>query len=124
MTPETVLLRQVHPNFAPDGQLSSQAFFPFPKDKNHLSVYDGDQISAVDAYDHYVNVLRNQSCGVWGVTQLEVSGVGLESKADVLDDFPSHAVIVFADASEKEYRKLAKKMRALAVARGCLHSVP
>lgn len=124
MTPETVLLRQVHPNFVTDGQLSSQAFFPFPKDKNHLSVYDGDQISAVDAYDHYVNVLSNQSCGVWGVTQLEVSEVGLESKADALEDFPSHAVIVFADVSEKECRKKAKKMRALAVARGCLHSVP
>lgn len=124
MTPETVLLRQVHPNFVLDGQLSSQAFFPFPKDKSHLSVYDGDQISAVDAYDHYVNFLRNQSCGVWGVTQLEITGVGLEAKADALNDFPSHAVIVFADVSEKECRKLAKKMRALAVARGCLHSAP
>lgn len=124
MTPETVLLRQAHPNFVLDGQLSSQAFFPFPKDKNHLSVYDGDQISAVDSHHHYVTVLRNQSCGVWGVTQLEVSGVGLEAKSDALEDFPSHAVIVFANATEKECRKIAKKMRAMAVARGCLHSVP
>jgi len=124
MTPETILLRQAHPNFVQDGQLSSQAFFPFPKDKNRLSVYDGDQISAADSHHHYVTVLRNQSCGVWGVTQLEVLGVGLEAKSDPLADFPSHAVVVFANATEKECRKIDKKIRAMAVARGCLHYVP
>jgi len=124
MTPKTILLRQAHPNFVPDGQLSSQAFFPFPKDNGHLSVYDGDQISAGEAFQHYVNVLHNQSCGVWGVAQLEVSGLGLAAKSDALEDFPSHASIVFADASDKECRKLAKKLRAFAVARGCLHCVP
>jgi hypothetical protein len=32
MTSATMLLRQVHPDFIPDGQLTSQAFIPFPKD--------------------------------------------------------------------------------------------
>jgi hypothetical protein len=50
MKPETVLLRQVHPDFIPDGQLTSQAFMPFPKDDGQLSVYDGDQISAIDSH--------------------------------------------------------------------------
>jgi len=42
MNDQTLLLRQVHPNFLPDGELSSQAFYPFPKDNGRLSVYDGD----------------------------------------------------------------------------------
>jgi len=124
MTPHSILLRQVHPNFVFNGQLTSQAFFPFPKDNGKLSVYDGDQISAKDAYLHYVKVLCHQSCGVWGVEQLEVSEVGLISHADALIDFPSHAVIDFANATEKECRKLAKKLRTLAAARGCLHCEP
>lgn len=44
MTPQTQLLRQIHPNFVQAGRVTSQAFRPTPKDENHLSVYDGDQI--------------------------------------------------------------------------------
>ena len=53
MTPETLLLRQVHPSFTQDGKLSSQAFFPFPKDEGQLSVYDGDLIEAKPSWDHF-----------------------------------------------------------------------
>ncbi len=121
MTPETLLLRQVHPNFTQDGKLSSQAFFPFPKDAGQLSVYDGDQISADASYSHYVSVLRNQSCGVWGVTCLEVNQRGLSSKVDPLPDFAAHALIDFGSETERACRKIAKKLRAHAVDRGCLH---
>jgi len=73
MTPETTLLRQVHPHFIPDGQLTSQAFMPFPKDDGKASVYDGDQISPADSYVHYTRVLGNKSHSVWGVTCAEVA---------------------------------------------------
>lgn len=121
MTDETMLLRQVHPKFIPDGQMTSQAFFPFPKDNEKLSVYDGDQISAVEAYRHYTDVLDNELEGVWGVTCSEVSEVALTSQSDPLPDFPSHAVIEFDGKPPSECRKLAKKLKERALARGCLH---
>ena len=121
MTPETLLLRQVHPSFMQDEKLTSQAFFPFPKDDGQLSVYDGDQISADASHAHFVNILRNQSCGVWGVACSEVEDSGLASKADPLPDFAAHALIDFGSKTEKACRIIAKKLRARAVERGCLH---
>ena len=122
MSPSTVLLRQIHPNFYPNGELTSQAFLPFPKDHGKPSVYDGDQISPADAFAHYTIILKNESCSVWGVACEEVQGVGLSSVSNPLPDFPSHALIDFSGRSEKECRKLAKLLKAIALTRGCLHS--
>lgn len=122
MKPETLLLRQVHPDFIPEAQLTSQAFMPFPKDKGKLSVYDGDQISPQDSYKHYTEILGNKAAGVWGVTCAEVSTVGLASAPDPLENFPSHAVVDFTALPEKSFRKLAKRLKSAAVARGCLHA--
>jgi hypothetical protein len=121
MNNDSVLLRQVHPHFIPNGELSSQAFFPFPKDKMELSVYDGDRISAADSHRHYTEILKFESDSVWGVTCAEVSMVGLSGKAAPLPEFPSHSIIDFTEASEKTHRKLAKKLKAFALARGCCY---
>jgi len=117
-----MLLRQVHPTFIPDGQLTSQAFMPFPKDEGKPSVYDGDQISAVDSYKHYTEVLGNVSDSVWSVTCAEVRATGLTSAPAPLEGFPSHSVIDFTAHPEKDFRKLAKKLKGFAVARGFLYS--
>ncbi len=122
MTDKTVLLRQVHPAFVPAGQMTSQAFMPFPKDDEKLSVYDGDQIGAAESYRHYTETLNNESDGVWGVTCAEVSGIELTSQADPLPESPAHALIDFSGKPSGVCRKLAKKLKAFAVARGCLHS--
>ena len=121
MTSETLLLRQVHPDFIPDGQLTSQAFMPFQKDNGKPSVYDGDQISPAESYAHYTGVLGNRSESVWAVTCAEVIRAGLSSRPDPQEGFPSHALIDFTSQSEKTFRKLAKKLKAYAHARGCLH---
>ncbi len=121
MNEQTMLLRQVHPQFLKDTQLTSQAFMPFPKDNGRLSVYDGDQVTAQAAYLHYASELKRESAGVWAVSGAESSGLGLAHLPDPLADFPAHAVIDFADRSEKACRKLAKKLRDFAVTRGCLY---
>lgn len=120
MTPATVLLRQVHPNFISAGEPSSQAFFPFAKDDGKLSVYDGDQITAEASFQHYTQTQQLSSHSVWGITSGEVATVGLSSAADSLDGFPSHAIVDFSGHPEKDFRKLAKKLKALAFQRGCL----
>lgn len=121
MTDETILLRQAHPKFVHEGQLTSQAFVPFPKDDGKLSVYDGDQISAVESHHHYTETLKNESDSVWGVTCSEVTEINLPSNLDPLPDFSSHAVIDFSGKSNSVCRKLAKKLKELALNRGRLH---
>ena len=121
MNDQTLLLRQVHPNFFPDGEVSSQAFFPFPKDDGKLSVYDGDQIAADASHRHYTANLGLQSAGVWAVTGEEVGSVGLSFRPDPVEGNPAHAVVDFGVLAEKECRKLAKRLRKLAVDRGNLY---
>lgn len=121
MNEQTLLLRQVNPKFFENGQVSSQAFFPFPKDDGKLSVYDGDQISVEDAFRHYTEILGLASVGVWAVNGAEVVAEGLAYLPDPVEGNVAHAVIDFAARNEKECRKLAKKLRNLAVARGSLY---
>jgi hypothetical protein len=121
MNEQTLLLRQVHPNFLPEGELSSQAFYPFPKDDGKLSVYDGDQISAAASHHHYTNDLGNSSAGVWGVDCGEVASTGLTGQPDPIPNSPAHACIDFGRRVDKECRKLAKKLKEFATERGCLH---
>ena len=115
MNYQTLLLRQVHPNFLPEGELSSQAFYPFPKDRGRLSVYDGDQISAEASYHHYTRDLECSSAGVWGVNCGEVASAGLTSQPDPITNSPAHAYIDFGRRGDKECRKLAKKLKEFAL---------
>jgi hypothetical protein len=119
MTPDTLLLRQVHPNFMDGTVVTSQAFMPFPRDDGKLSVYDGDQIGAQDSHQHYTQTMGNQSCGVWAVTKAEADAEGVEGGPDPLPGFPAHAKIDFGSKTEKMCRKIAKRLKAIANARGC-----
>lgn len=118
MNDQTLLLRQVHPSFFPDGEISSQAFFPFPKDDGKLSVYDSDQITAEASHQHYTATLGLESVGVWAVSCAETVSVGLTYQPDPVAGNPAHAIIDFGTLAEKECRKLAKKLKKFAVDRG------
>jgi hypothetical protein len=119
MNPETLLLRQAHPNFMDGRQITSQVFVPFPKDEGRLSVYDGDQITAAAAYAHYTGSLGNASHSVWAVTKGEADGEGAPGGPDALPDFVAHAKIDYTGKTDKECRRIAKKLKVLAVTRGC-----
>lgn len=122
MNPETQLLRQAHPQFVPNGQITSQVFFPFPKDDGLLSVDDGDQVTAEAAYQNYTGNLVLESCGVWAVTKAEADGQNVPAIASPELNRPSHSSIDFRQKSEKDCRKIAKRLKAFAVARGCLYA--
>jgi hypothetical protein len=127
MTPETILLRQIHPLFIVDNQVTSQAFTPFPKDEGLLSMYDGSLVTAAESHQHYTDTLKFQSAAVYAVSVAEVTiesaGV-LTCRPDPLPDFESHAVIDFTGQTEKAARKLAKKLKKQAIDRGCLFHGP
>jgi hypothetical protein len=119
MSPHTLLHRQAHPNFMDGTLITSQVFMPFPKDDGKLSVDDGGLASAEASYRHYTNVLKFESTGVWSVTKQEANDCGVAAGPDPLPGNPAHAMIDFASATEKACRKIAKRLKAFAVARGC-----
>ena len=121
MNNQTLLLRQVHPNFFTQGQISSQAFLPSPKDEGKLSVYDRDKISPMESYQHYTKDLRLKSVGVWATSGEEVKGSGLIYSPDPVDGNEAHAIIDFGSLEKNDCRKLAKKLKQFAIDRGNLY---
>ena len=120
MIDSTLVYRQIHPSFVQAGFPTSQAFRPTPKDESKLSVYDGDQITAENAFQHYINDLNLSSVGVMGLTVSECA----EESLTVLPDpapFAEHAVIDFSGLSDKDCRNKSKKLQSKAVHRGWLH---
>ena len=71
MNDSSLMLRQIHPSFIKQGQITSQAFRPTTKDNLKLSVYDHDMISAEKAYEHYTKKLVKSSAGVMAVSVKE-----------------------------------------------------
>jgi len=68
MNSQTLLHRQVSPSFFQIDRVTSQVFRPTPKDNNRLSVSDGDQITAEQAYQCFVNRPLGKSIGVLSVS--------------------------------------------------------
>jgi len=120
MTPDTCLMRQIHPSWIQAGRVTSQAFRPTPKDEHCLSVYDGDQISPQAAYQHFTADLALTSVGVMSVTVAECTELELSVKADP-EPYPEHVLIDFSAFSKKQTETKAKLLKAKAERRGWLH---
>lgn len=117
MNSATLLLRQVHPTWVQSGRVTSQVFKPTPKDQQRLSVYDGGQITAKDAWGHYTAKLGHKSAGVLAVSVEECQAQKLTAESDPTP-FPEHAVIIFDDYTNSQIEKKAKCLRQYAVLRG------
>jgi len=115
MNDNTEVRRQIHPSFVEQGRIQSRAFVPTPKDQGLLSVYDGDQISPIEAYVHFTQKFK--SCGVASFTVSEAKQSGsLDVRPDP-EPFPEHAVVDFTQLSEKERKDAAKNIRDFALKR-------
>ena len=119
MNDTTLLLRQIHPNFIHNGRVTSQAFTP-TQDNRQLSTYDGDQISAAAAFDHYTRQLQCRSIGVYAVRMDECRELLLEVFADP-EPYPEHVVIDFGDRTANAIKTVGKALREKAVTRGWLY---
>lgn len=120
MNEGTLLLRQVHPAFIQNGRVSSQAFRPTPKDQDRLSVYNGDMITPLAAWQHYSSTLMLASNGVMGVTVAECSSLALHVAADPTP-FPEHVLIDFSAHNRKQTERAAKLLRGMAEQRDWLY---
>ena len=119
MTTETLLLRQINPSFIQQGRPTSQAFRPTPKDRQMVSVYDGDLIDAQAAWVHFTSG-GFRSVGVLAVSVAECRGEGLEARPDPVP-FPEHAVIDFLEFTGTQAKKRAERLRERAVIRNWLY---
>lgn len=132
MNASTLLLRQVHPDFVEqvsqteELKPTSQAFLPSRSTKT-LSVYDGEQISAERAWEHYTGSQQRRSAGVVAVTVAECHQRELPVLADGIP-YPEHVSIDFSSLkSWNQISRLAKSLKRAANARGWLfrpNSVP
>jgi hypothetical protein len=119
MTPDTLLMRQVHPNFVQDGRVSSQAFRPTPKDEFYLSVDNGDRLSAEAAWRRFTADPACTSTGVQAVSQSDCAVQSLPVIEDGLPH-PEHCSIDFSAFGKKAIEKKAKLLRTAAATRGWL----
>jgi len=111
MNDSTEVRRAINPAFFQNDEISYCAFAPFPNDKGLLSVYDGDQKSSKEAFDHFTQVLELKAVGVASFTVAEAKASGnLDVRPDP-EPFPAHAVVDFTRlTSKKEKRTAAKKI--------------
>ncbi len=119
MTPETLLLRQIHPSFIQDGRVTSQAFRPTPKDEFLLSVDDGDRVTPEASWQRFTVNPACKSVGVQAVSQAECTAQGL----NVIEDgnpHPEHCSVDFTAFDKKSIEKKSKLLRAQAEMRGWL----
>lgn len=118
MKHNSLLHRQIHPNWIAERQISSQAFLPTTQHRGCLSVYDGEGITAGDAYKHYTSH-GYASVGVLSVTVDECRQLDLFVRNDPLEFSEHHAVIDFEPITgSRARRRVAKQLRDFAADRG------
>ena len=123
MNPDTLLYRMVSPSWIQRGIATSQTFKPTRKDNGRLSVYDGDQITPQDAYEHYTGSppgLGQTAVGVLAVAVAECESLNLTVKLDG-DPIPAHAIIDFTALSRRNTNRAADELKQIANARGWQH---
>ena len=82
-----------------------------------MSVYDGDQISPQDAYEHYIS-LGHKSVGVLAIAVAECESLDLTVSPDPLVGFPEHVTIDFTARSRKRVEIASRALKERANARG------
>ncbi len=117
MTPNTLLLRQIHPNFVQNGRVTSQAFRPTPKDELRLSVDNGDCVTAEAAWQRFTADAVCKSLGVQAISKVECETQDLPVIEDA-HPYLEHCSIDFAAHNKKAIEKKAKTLRAKAELRG------
>jgi len=117
MTDATLLHRQINPSWVQQGRVTSQAFRPTPKDQKKLSVYDGDQITAELAWEHFTSQLHLLSVGVLAITVSECRSSSLLITPDPAP-YPEHVVVDFSAHAENTILKIGKQLRNRAESRG------
>jgi len=120
MKEETLLLRQIHPQFVQSGRVTSQAFRPTPKDESQLSADNGDMITPEAAWKRFSAEPESSSSGVMAISNAECSQCGMKIIEDGIP-YLEHCYLDFTPYGRKESDRLGKKLSTLAHSRGWLY---
>lgn len=117
MNDDTLLHRQISPSWLIFGNVTSLAFKLSAKDNKLLSVYNGDMITAKDAWTHYTKELGLVSVGVMSVSHGECAALELSARL-APNHHPAHTVIDFTAYSNKQAERKSKRLTETAIKRG------
>ncbi len=126
--PGEVLLRQIHPNSMEGDEPASDRFRPSVSDENKLSVDRSSLTTAADAHARYAATGR-KSVAVFGVSVAEFATESIPCEEDPIEasatepENPCHALADYSAHSTSQQKVVAKRLKRLALARGCLHRV-
>ena len=121
---EENLLRQVHPAWIHEGQVSSQVFTPTKKDEGRLSVSRSSKTTPEAAFVHHTKKLGLASAGVVAVTTGECARIDVGWADDPVEgDMPdlAHAYLDMTSLSQGQIRTKAKLLKRLAQEKGFLY---
>ena len=123
---DEVLYRQIHPNSLDAGEPGSDRFRPSESDGNLLSTDRSTLTSAADSHAFYTSNGR-RSEAVFGVSVAKFASESIACASDPLvatevqSANPAHALADYSLHSTAKQKLVAKRLKRLAVARGCLH---
>jgi hypothetical protein len=134
MKENTLLHRQVHPNFIQNNKFSvqvfesdnnvptitSSVFVPKKSDEGELSVYNGDKFSAEESHNHYVKEL--ESAGVVSVTIAECKAIDLSAVEDN-KPYDGHSFIDFKKLPTSQIKIKAKILKSKAATRDWTYKI-
>lgn len=122
-----LVYRQVHRNHVENSlRPTSSAFNPLVTggsdgvQTRELSAYNGNLVSAEEAYQHFTQELGRPSIGVLAVSEEECAELGIEVHYDG-SGFPAHVSLRFPAMSRRATRRIARDLVDLAMARGWQH---
>ena len=122
---DELIWRNVNPNWIDNGELSSQAFRPTPKDLKQLSGAREREVSAEDHFEEFTEKLELESSGVWAISAGEAKDAALRCIFDAeADSAPDpcpvgHTYIDYRGHGNSKIRKIGSSLRDLAEVRGC-----
>jgi hypothetical protein len=124
-----ILFRQINPKSFQNGEPGSDRFRPSERDENMLSTDRSSLTSAAQAHSLFVSTGK-ESAAVFGIGVGEFqteSIVCVEDPVTATDELPAnlaHALADYSSHTDKVQKVLAKRLKRLAIARGCLFQAP
>lgn len=124
MNPATLLYRVVSVAFVHRSNITMQVFQPRRSGEKLLQAYNGERISAEEAWNDFIRPRHTslKYVGVVGVTVSECESLSLTVQENVYD--PIHAHIDFTHMTHSEIRRSAQALKELANARGWIFRPP
>ena len=122
---DEILFRQIHPNSLQSGEPGSDRFRPTPSDSNMLSTDRSSLTTAEASHSLYTSTGR-KSAAVFGLSVHEFGRENIQCVEDPIaastndPGNPAHALADYSLHDEKAQKLIAKRLKRLAVARGCL----